>query len=270
MDHRTIASNFLFAMLCFATTAQAQLQFVAEDVDLLVGHRLVLKEKPHELRKYPLRRFVRHPEKAVPDLGEGIAYDLLILDTFLCTGVNDWKSQTRSNHRLIDLVTRSGVKLYYFVDTKYQHAFELEVIGGVTPPPKYYCKYVKKSVDRFDGTTIWRTEHTRPIHYIRRTLGDVSTYHLSLTSKAELPNAGDDVILLLNSGATMRKTCKMEVTVTDQAKFEASSYCALTPEEVDVLITDPIKAFRIYIYEADVAHPAKYSEMLGCMREAVQ
>lgn len=256
-------------LLAISITTAAQSFFIGKDVDLLTGLRVVAKEKPPALQKYPYRGFFRKITKdSSPIIGGSIPYEELHGDTFVCTSVNKRGRLPYDRYILMHLLQKSGDTLYYYHDIESEYSFELTVLDEIRPVPGYYCKDVMRRVDKFDDSINWFTTLGSPVVYQRTRSAGTDSYLLHLQAIAELPDRGNDVILLLKSGNRVSMTCPMKMEVNRRAEYEASSACSLSPKDVAMLIDDPIASFRIFIYSKDVDHPERYSDMLRCIQKA--
>lgn len=248
------------------TPSDAQDFFPGKNVDLFVGHSFIAAPKDPRLQENGYRNFSTNLDEHPPMLWDPMPYNVLQGDTFLCTGLNPWEGKFGDEHRILDLQNRSGKKLFYFYDPRYSSELNLIPVGEITPVSGYYCRDVRKTVDRFDDTETWATEQPQPLVYWKRIMNSDTVYYLFLTTTAELPNTGSDAVLILKSGKRLTKTCTMAMTVTDKGDYQAKSTCRLQQDDVDLFISDPISEFRIFLYEQRVDDPEHFSDMLNCIR----
>lgn len=259
--------SLLLTAALLALHGITQSSFVGPNVDLLVGLRVTPVTKDAALQQYPYRAFIESlSNNTSPIVGQQIPYSELHGDTMRCISAKDWPDPKYSSHyKLLTLVREHGDTIYYAHSVQFHFNNELQYVDSIQIPPVNYCTDITYRLDRFTDTQEWRTPLLDHLTYIKTIEHGITKYSAYLSTVSFIPDSGNGVILLLQSGRRIPFDTPVSITLNHEAQFEASASFYLTKEQVSTLISDPVVAFRLDIHDQDITNPHKYSQMLKCL-----
>lgn len=267
--------NIVFISVLSPLTAQ--IKFTGTDVELYVGQTLTVKAKPQNLQKYGLKGFIKTADTnrysfdncntiVYCDGNFSSVYDSLINLKFICTKVLPTEGDYMKEKFLLQLYNEKTDTIYYRYESKYEHAFQLEVKGGIIPPEGYYCKDIYVEDDKFEGKRIFRSPILEPVSFEKYIEKEKTAYYLSLSTIGATPSHGQGVIILLENGEKIIKsTLETDVSVNSDAKFEHTAFIPLTQSDITKLKTHRITDFKLYIHEEHDINGHKYRDYLKCL-----
>lgn len=124
-----------------------------------------------------------------------------------------------------------------------------------------YCSKIEFKKDKFTGLEQYNSPILDRVVFFKSKSGvkiriDIPGNSLSTGEKG--------VILLLSDNSQIKKPNE-KVFVSAGTKFRYSASFYLNTMEIERITKNPITAVKLYIYEADVFDPEKYSEYLKCL-----
>jgi hypothetical protein len=154
--------------------------------------------------------------------------------------------------------------------------FSFKSYSQIVPPGVDSCFLIDKKIDEFTGEIKFTTpEYDRygiaPMVIQKYVNKGKITYYLSLTTYGNTVNVNEKgVFVLFTDGTKWSRNSKVDVDVTDDAKFRSSAFIALTPADVTMFGLKKVKEFRLYIYDEPIfsEDAEQFMTYLKCVKKA--
>ena len=162
-------------------------------------------------------------------------------------------------------------KVFYQYDAKYEHDFELEVVGGITYPEGFLCSKVQYQKDKFENKETYFTPTEDGISFMKVVENGKKTIYLSIDVYGSTLNVGEKGInILFENGKKFSKPeAKIDTDVRSGSGYTYSGFIALTPTEIKTFSENNITDTRLYIYDSTVDNESakKIKEYLNCLNK---
>ena len=143
--------------------------------------------------------------------------------------------------------------LYYKYDVEYDFNYELEVVGGLDLPGKFYCQDITSKKDKFTGEVTFSSPIKDGITLIKVVNKGIVSLYMSALEIGNTANVGKTgVYLSLENGI---KISKPNVKISIDANtnnYRYSCFFPLTPNDIKLLKKYKITDKRLYIYDGSV------------------
>lgn len=257
--------------------------FPGERADLLLGKTVKTEELRVTLQRYAYKNFYikfdtvskklnksKDYDRIFPKGGDRSDYNKLVGKEFKVVKIHEQIQPYSDKNRYYVLELKSDElgTVYYDYDSKYEHNFELEVVGGVEMPEGFYCKDITTKTDKFNGEVRSSSEISEGIKFLKVDRKDgTSTVYMRITEPGKTLNVGiKGVTLLLENGNRIEKpNAEIEVQSVTGANYAYTAFFELTKQDIKLLIENPITDNRLYIYDGTVENGVKFSEYLKCL-----
>lgn len=273
----------LLSFFLLITTLSIAQNFPAKNVELLLNKMVIPKVIEQEsMRKYAYKNFYtvfdienKHLEtfkkshRAFPKSSSISDYNELVGKEFVVFAIHErnksYSSESELNY-VLELFNENLGTIFYDYSSKYEHSFELEVIGGLDVPEGFYCNDIKTTSDKFTGDETKTTDFSEGICFMKVTKGNVSNIYLKINETGSTLNLGKKglTLLLENNKRLERPETKIDVKLSGK-NYVYSAFIELSNEEVNLLIENPITDDRLYIYDGEIKNGNKLSEYLKCL-----
>ncbi|MDI6033020.1 hypothetical protein QLS91_08030 [Flavobacterium sp. LB2P84] len=124
-----------------------------------------------------------------------------------------------------------------------------------------YCSKIQTNTDKFSGVIKYNSPRLERITFLK----EKGIIDIRIDIPGSTLNVNEKgVILLLEDGSKInRPNQKISVDYNDGYRY--SAYFQLTKLEIQRIIKSPITDVKLYIYDAEIFEPLKYSEYLKCL-----
>lgn len=239
--------------------------FVGKNVELLNGKVLIVKEKDKELQRFGYDNFFTDENlknKYAKDSSIfNTPYDSLVTKKFKVIDIKPFKDGIGSEYFILKLENEKTGILYFQYNPKNEFKFVFNVEGGVVFPDGYWCNDIKIEKDKFTNVVTKRSPLLERIAYSK----EKGIIDISINIPGSTVNFdGKGVILLLSDGTKISKP-NQKISVDYRDGYRYSAYFQLNKIEIDRIIKNPITDVKLYIYDAEIFNPKKYSEYLKCL-----
>jgi len=261
--------KLFYLLLIFTELCLAQ-NHPGEHLELMIGKELKVKEKSENFKTYGFNDFYKSPNRKQDNIYLyepekrifATPYDSLVGKTFKLISFE--KDSNYVDYYFLKLENPQIGILFYNYHSKSSYDFDdtFEVIGGFKLPLDITCKEnITKEVDKFTKKVTYYSPILERLSYSK---SGKSTY-LSINVPGSTLNTNEKgLILLLNDGSKIsRPNEKISVSYSDGYRY--SAFILLSPIEIQRIIKNPITDVKLYIYDAEVFNPEKYSEFLKCL-----
>ena len=145
----TLLFTLLLSQLMFGQN------FPGNNPNLLLGKDLKILPKIEGLHKFGYEGFFE--DDAMDKVFECCdsyksKYNNMVGRVFKVTEVTPIKDVSNDGRYKIKLLSDKKETLYFEYESKYEHTFPFEVIGGLTVPPDFYCSKIETETDKFSET----------------------------------------------------------------------------------------------------------------------
>jgi len=129
------------------------------------------------------------------------------------------------------------------------------------------CKGIEKKVDQFTGDVTYESPLIKQVHLAKiiRAEAKDTVYYLMLTQGDVSSVHGKGVTILFDSGDRLQFPEQKVETNYTSGTYWVSSFIRLTPEEMQKLATQKMKAARLYIKDFDIKTPDKWQSYATCL-----
>lgn len=141
------------------------------------------------------------------------------------------------------------------------------------------CTQIEKKFDEFDEETQYRPTGTHNAKLLCYQKENKNTYYISLTTTGSTLSTGEKgAYLILANGEKMMKPDE-EIDVEYNSAhtygtkdYEYSAFFRLTKEEFEKLTTQPVRKFKLYIYEQDLTKEQQDEQILlaNCLKNVTK
>lgn len=255
----------LFAFIILSIKVQAQ--FPGNHTELLLDKEVKVLPLSTTLQTYGYRNFHKNNEMKLTD--KPIKYDLLVDKIFKVTEATPYeKYGTKKFILKLEGTDKDKDVYYYDYDPKYDHNFNLQVVGGIQLPEGFYCDEIKPETDKFTGDVRTSTPYSEGVTFLKTVKAGKTTIYLGINEAGTSASVGaKGLILLLTNGKRIeRPDAPIDVKVNTGARgFLYSAFIALTPDEIKLLTENEITDNRLYIYDGTITNGKKLAEYLKCL-----
>jgi hypothetical protein len=249
--------------------------FAGNDVELYRNKEIKVKPVEENLQKYGYHGF--YTDKYLNDIFENgsgsdgskfaTKYSILANKTFKVLSYESYTNSIgKQMYRLIIENKEIGV-LFYDYNPQYDLIFPFEVIGGLTLPSDFYCKYITKTFDKFTGETKYKTD-SGGIFFLKVVKDGSSKVYLSINQPGATPTtiSKKGLIILLDNNHKIEKTnAEIESKENGSGGYYNSTFVELSNDDINLLKTYNMTDLRLYINDGVVENPEKYKELIKCL-----
>lgn len=282
--------NLLYLLFTvFALNSFGQ-EWPGENPELLKGKTVKPKEIAENLQKYHYKNFFKEFDKEAkqfttddnknrifssgPEYSTVSEYGKLLGKEFKVIEVYEIVAKYSFSNKefAIELHNEEIGTVYYKYNAKYEHDFELEVVGGIDFPEGYFCQQITEEKDKFEDKITYYTPIESGFSFMKViTAGDTAIY-LSVREYGSTLNVGEKgLYLLLSNGEKIsRPNAELDTDVSSTGSgYTYSAFILLKKEEIQLLKEHLITDNRLYIYDGTVKEGSakKIQEYLKCLTE---
>jgi len=160
-------------------------------------------------------------------------------------------------------------KIFYKYDPKYEHSFELEVIGGLDYPQDFFCSKIEQQKDKFEDKTTFFTPTENGISFVKTIDKGKTFIYLNVRVNGSTLNVSEKGLnILFEDGTKFTKPeAKIDTKVSSGSGYIYSAFIQLTTAEIKILSEKNITDTRVYIYDGTVDKDSakKIREYLKCL-----
>ena len=267
-------------------------QSLEEDRKLYLNQIVIVQPNDEQLQKYGYDGFIKDIKKNKRDFKNIVfceivssSYDSLVNRSFVVEEVNDYDKEQRylklSNKEIgtiykiytarfgpLDLKTKKSL------DERLKRLQESEAIvaaekASLVANP---CPLIEDEYDEIDKTKDFKTPSSfndvlfRAV-FIKSVKKGIGTYYLSLKTIGNIPLANEKglTIVLVNGKMIRKPAAVVETDVNSDGDYVRSSFINLTPVDIALLKTSPIKKFRLYIDDEEVEQGDVLHKLFLCL-----
>jgi hypothetical protein len=245
--------------------------FPANNVDLLNGKQLKIKEKNESSRKYGFRGFYKDKSLdhnkvyGVKGYGSATDYDSLVGKVFKLISASPYKNSIGKERFILEIENPNTGIIYYDYNPTFEYEYPFEVIGGLKYPENFFCNEIEVSKDKFTG----ETRINSPMHgvYFVKTKKETETHiYLFLRTPGSTANVNiKGVIILLDNGMKIEKPdCKIDVEV-GESNYLYSCLIELNNKDIQLLTANKMTDYRLYVYDNTIKNGNTLMEYLKCI-----
>jgi len=137
------------------------------------------------------------------------------------------------------------------------------------------CSQIEKKVDEFGEETQYRPSGIHNAKLLCYQKENRSTYYLSLTTTGSTLNTNEKgaYLILANGEKIMKPDEEIDVEynfahIYGSKDYEYSAFFRLTKEEFDKLTAQPVRKFKLYIYEQDLKEEQQNEQIIlaNCLK----
>lgn len=242
--------------------------FVGEDSELLIGKKVTLKEgksyysgfyKDSKIKKLLYKDGLGNN----PDKLKGIEF----LVTKTITNPNKYNL---GKDLVLILESEKTGTVYYAYDPESSESFELNIIGGITLPEGYLCKYLEVEKDKFSSKVTTRTPTNYEYAIIKVVENNEITIYLKLQSYGSTLNINEKGLKILFSDGTIITKPDEKIDYKSESGTKGWTYScffSLNIDDLDKLSKKTITDYSLYIYEREIkdSNAIELREYLKCM-----
>jgi hypothetical protein len=261
----------LFLALIFISGISFGQNFPGDLVELLINKEIKVVERTENLQKYGYDNFYLNDKMEKKfDCCESYnsKYNSLVGKIFKVLSAEQFTNSIGAVLYKLKIENSETGILFYKYDPKYEWEFVFEVIGGLNLPVDFYCKDIKTTTDKFNGSTTSSSDYSDGISFIKVTKDNSSTIYMSVREGGITINVGEKglILLLENGKRIVRPEAEIDVKVnTVTSGYIYSAFISLTEEEIQLIIENPLTNNRLYIYDGVIESGEKLSEYLRCL-----
>lgn len=179
------------------------------------------------------------------------------------------KYSSSSKEYAIEIENSEIGKIFYKYDPKYEHSFELEVIGGLDYPADFFCSKIEHQKDKFEDKETFFTPTENGISFMKTTEKGKSTIFLSVRVNGSTLNVSKKGLnILFEDGTKFTKPeASIDTKVSSGSGYVYSAFIQLTQADIKLLTEKNITDTRVYIYDGTVDKDSakKIREFLKCL-----
>jgi hypothetical protein len=159
--------------------------------------------------------------------------------------------------------------IFYKYEPKYEHTFELEVVGGLDYPANFFCSKIKQKKDKFEDKETFITPVEDGISLYKAIENGKSTIYLSVRVNGGTLNISEKGLnILFEDGTKFTKPEEsIETEVGSGSGYVYSAFVQLTQADIKLLSEKNITDTKVYVYEGTVDKDSakKIREYLKCL-----
>jgi hypothetical protein len=262
----------LLLALIFISRVSFGQNFPGDRVELLLNKEIKVVERTENLQEYGYDNFYLNDKMekkfALDDDGYNSKYNSLVGKIFKVLSAEQYTNLIGAVLYKLKIENPEIGILFYKYDPRYEVQFLFEVMGGLDLPTDFYCKDIKTTTDKFNGSTTSSSDYSDGISFIEVTKDNSSTIYMSVSQGGITINVGEKgLILLLENGKRIeRPEAEIDVKVnTVTSGYIYSAFISLSEEEINLIIENPLTDKRLYIYDGVVESGERLSEYLRCL-----
>ncbi|WP_172919497.1 hypothetical protein [Capnocytophaga canis] len=269
--------------LCFYNFSYSQ--FPGSEVNLLLHKTVTPKEAKNESEKRFMyknfyKKFNRQTRKLDKFNDEARAYgmlkseyDSLFGKKFKVVAIHEQLGTlNKGDDFVLEIHNNKTDTLFYDYSAKYEHSYELDVVGGLDLPDDFYCKKIEKEVDKFTKETKFYSDFEDGIYFVKTTKNNISKIYMEVrvNGGSSLSVGKKGLILLFENGQKIQKpTAKIEVDANGTgSSYVYSTFVELTKNDINIFKNNELTDVRLYIYDNSIDNGKKLSELLKCIIKA--
>lgn len=261
---------FLLFITCTCMLAYSQ-NFPANNVELLNGKQLKIKEVKESLRKYGFRDFYNDKSLkynkvyGVKGYGSQTEYDSLAGKVFNFISATPYKNSINKERFIFEIENPTTGIIYYDYDPTFESEYPFEVIGGLKYPENFFCNEIEISTDKFTGETRINSPLSG-VYFVKTKKTTESHTYLFLRTSGSTANVNiKGVIILLDNGMKIEKPdCKIDVEV-GQSNYLYSCLIELNNKDIQLLTANKMTDYRLYVYDNTIKNGNTLMEYLKCI-----
>lgn len=162
-------------------------------------------------------------------------------------------------------------KIFYKYDPKYEHSFELEVVGGLDYPTDFFCSKIEHQKDKFEDKETFFTPYENGISFMKTIEKGKTSIYLSVRVNGSTLNVGKKGLnILFEDGTKFTKAeASIDTKVSSGSGYIYSAFIQLTQADIKLLTEKNITDTRVYIYDGTVDKDSakKIREYLKCLNK---
>lgn len=160
-------------------------------------------------------------------------------------------------------------KIFYKYDPRYEHNFELEVVGDLDYPEDFFCSKIKNEKDKFEDTERFYTPSENGISFMKTISKGKSIIFLSVSNYgSSLSIAKKGLTILFEDGTKFTKSdANIDTKANSGRGYFYSVFIQLTQEEIIVFKEKNIADSRVYAYDNKIKEDSakKIRAYLKCL-----
>ena len=145
-------------------------------------------------------------------------------------------------------------KIFYKYNPRYEHNFELEVVGDLDYPEDFFCSKIKNEKDKFEDAERFYTPTENGIRFMKTSSKGKSIIFLSVNNYgSSLSVAKKGLTILFEDGTKFTKPeANVDAKVNSGSGYFYSVFIQLTQEEIIFFTEKNITDSRVYAYDNTV------------------
>lgn len=159
--------------------------------------------------------------------------------------------------------------IYYNYDPRFEHTFELEVVGGLIYPEVFFCSKITNEKDKFENKETFYTPAEKGVSFVKVVENGVTIIYLSIHVYGNTLNVGEKgLYILFDDGSKyVNAEVKIDVKTSNGSGYDYSAFIRLTPDDLKNFSTKNMTDKRAYIYDGVIDKEAstKIKEYLKCL-----
>lgn len=238
--------------------------FVGENLDLLVGKKLVTLPIEDELKQFGYDNFYNSPELKMRERyksKDGYSkskYEDIYNKTFILQSYS--KVSNIFGDYILVLKDEEGNNAYFLYNSKKAYTFPFKVDGDFKIPTETYCSKLDVRKDKFSKKIVKYSPLLEPVSFTK----DGAIY-LTLRAYGHTPVVnGSNAIILLDNGQKISKKTKVDVEANEKG-YEYSVFIPLTQADISTLTKHSITDYKLDIFEGNISNGEVYKEYLKCI-----
>ncbi|MFK7049894.1 hypothetical protein V3Q77_08330 [Flavobacterium davisii] len=250
---------YYLLLVFFASLGNAQ-EYPGDAIELLVGKQLkILPSESDYIKKEGYSNFHKSTDFSF-NTSVKAKYNDYVNKVFTLKSVTPIKKRGNLGKTFaLELV--DGKKTYYYSYETWTKMFWIfEVVGGFEYPVNYWCKDIEKREDKFTSKTSYISPTEKHVYFLEE---DGQVY-ISLKAHGNIPKVGaKGVIILLEDGKIEKPNA--DITVSYNHSYDYTAFIKLTKEDILLLQSKKITAYRLYIFDFELENGDLYKEYLKCL-----
>jgi len=145
-------------------------------------------------------------------------------------------------------------KIFYKYNPKYEHSFELEVVGGLDYPQDFFCSKIEQQKDKFEDKVTFFTPTENGISFMKSIEKGKTFIYLSVKVNGSTLNVSEKGLnLLFEDGTKFTKPeAKIDTKPSSGSGYIYSAFVQLTSADIKILTQKNITDTRLFIYDGTV------------------
>lgn len=263
-------SLILFCIISANIFSLAQ-NYPGQDVELLVGKEIRVKEMDESLQKYGYDGFYKDDnlkKKFACCQNYKSKYKDLVNKTFKVLSFEPYSNSIGTNKFKLKIENSETGIIYFDYSPEFEHSFPFEVIGGLNYPEGFLCKHIEETKDKFTDKVTYNSPINEDIILYKVYDKGIESIFMRISVYGSTVNVNKTgVIILLENGEKVEKpNAEIKTEVSKFSKgYSYSTFIKLEEKDIEKLIQSPITDVRLYIYDGVIKNGLKISEYLKCL-----